>query len=45
MGINFNEEECILVFDGVEIRICEEKAIEIAKRILDYFEEEIPEED
>lgn len=28
MAINFNEEEAILVFNGVEIRICEELAEE-----------------
>lgn len=38
MTVNFNEEEAILVFNGVEIKICEELAVDIAKQILDYFE-------
>ena len=45
MSVNFNEEEAILVFNGVEIRICEELAVDMAKQILDYFEEDVLEED
>lgn len=40
MHINFSEEEAILLFNGVEIRIQEEVATDIAKQILGYFEEE-----
>lgn len=40
MSVNFNEEEVILVFNGVEIRICEELAVDMAKDILNYFEED-----
>lgn len=40
MSINFNEEEAIIVFNGLEIRIQEEQAKELANRILDYFEED-----
>ena len=39
MVVNFEEEETILVFNGVEIRICEELTVDMAKQILDYFEE------
>ena len=40
MSINFNEEEAIIVFDGLEIRIQEEQAKDMAKEILSYFEED-----
>lgn len=39
MIINFNEEEAIITCDGLEIVIQEDEAKELAKRILDYFEE------
>lgn len=41
MGINFNDEEVIIVFDGLAITIQEEQAKELANRILDYFQEDI----
>ncbi len=40
MSVNFNDEEAIIVFDGVEIRIQKERAKDIAKEILSYFEED-----
>lgn len=39
MVVNFNEEEAIITFSGLQIVIQQEEAIEIAKKILDYFEE------
>ena len=40
MNVNFNDEEVIIVFNGLEIRIQEKQAKELANRILDYFNEE-----
>ena len=40
MVVNFNEEEAIISFNGLQIVIQQEEAIDIAERILDYFEEE-----
>ena len=39
MIVNFNEEEAIITYDGLQIVIQEDKAKELAHRILDYFEE------
>lgn len=39
MIVNFNEEEAIITFSGLQIVIQQEEAIDIAKKILDYFEE------
>ncbi len=39
MIINFNEEEVIITFDGLEIAIQEDNAKELANRILEYFDE------
>lgn len=39
MMVNFNEEEAIITYDGLQIVIQEQQAKELAKRILDYFEE------
>lgn len=39
MAINFNEEEVIIVYDGLEIRIQEKQAKELANRILEYFDD------
>jgi len=38
MEINFNEEEVIICFDGLQITIQKDKAIELADKISDYFE-------
>ena len=38
MVINFNDEETIICFDGVQIHISKENSMELAHRILDYFE-------
>ena len=38
MEINFNEEEVIICFDGLQITIQKDKAIELSDRIFDYFE-------
>ncbi len=40
MVVNFNEEEAIISFNGLQIVIQQEEAIDIAEQILDYFEEE-----
>ena len=40
MIINFNEEEAIITYDGLQIAIQKDKAKEVAHIILDYFEEE-----
>lgn len=40
MVVNFNEEEAIITFSGLQIVIQQEEAIDIAKQILDYFEED-----
>ena len=42
MAINFNDEETIICFNGVQIHISKEK---LAHRILDYFEWYEEEED
>lgn len=39
MVVNFNEEEAIITFSGLQIVIQEEEAKVLAKKILDYFEE------
>ena len=39
MTVNFNDEEAIITYDGLQIVIQKDKAIEIANKILDYFEE------
>lgn len=39
MVVNFNEEEAIITFSGLQIVIQQEEAVDIAKKILDYFEE------
>ena len=39
MVVNFNEEEAIITFSGLQIVIQQEEAVNIAKKILDYFEE------
>ena len=41
MIVNFNDEEAIITFSGLQIVIQKEEAVDIAKRILDYFEEGI----
>lgn len=40
MVINFNDEEVIITYDGLQIVIQKEKAKELANAILDYFEED-----
>lgn len=40
MVINFNEEEVIITYDGLQIVIQEDKAKDLANVILDYFEED-----
>lgn len=40
MIINFNEEEVIITYDGLQIVIQEDKAKDLANAILDYFEED-----
>lgn len=40
MVFNFNEEEAIITYDGLQIVIQEDKAKELANAILDYFEED-----
>ena len=37
MTINFNGEETIICFSGVQIHISKENSMELAHRILDYF--------
>lgn len=39
MVINFNDEEVIITYDGLQIVIQKDKAINLAESILDYFEE------
>lgn len=40
MYVNFNEEEAILMLgDGIQLVLQKEQAIELAKDILDYFDE------
>lgn len=38
MEVNFNEEEAIICFDGIHITIQKDKAMNLAHKILDYFE-------
>nr|DAH37188.1 MAG TPA: hypothetical protein [Caudoviricetes sp.] len=45
MAINFNDEETIICFNGVQIHISKENSMELAHRILDYFEWYEEEED
>lgn len=40
MIVNFNDEEAIITFDGLQIVIQEEQAKDLANKILNYFEEE-----
>lgn len=40
MVVNFNEEEAIITYDGLQIVIQKDKAKELAREILDYFEED-----
>lgn len=40
MIVNFNEEEAIITYDGLQIVIQKDKAKELAHAILDYFEED-----
>lgn len=44
MIVNFNEEEAIITYDGLQIVIQKDKAKELANKILDYFEEDIEED-
>lgn len=37
MVINFNDEEAIITYDGLQIVIQEDEAKELANAILDYF--------
>lgn len=45
MVINFNDEETIICFSGVQIHISKENSIELAHEILDFFEWYEEEED
>lgn len=38
MTINFNDEETIICFSGIELHISKEASMKLAHRILDYFE-------
>ena len=40
MIVNFNDEEAIITFDGLQIVIQEDEAKDLANKILDYFEED-----
>lgn len=40
MVVNFNEEEAIITYDGLQIVIQGDKAKELANAILSYFEDE-----
>lgn len=40
MNVNFNDEEAIITFDGLQIVIQEDKAKDLAKQILNYFSED-----
>lgn len=40
MIVNFNDEEAIITYDGLQIIIQEVEAKELARKILDWFEEE-----
>lgn len=40
MIVNFNEEEAIITFSGLQIVIQEDEAKDLANKILNYFEEE-----
>lgn len=39
MVVNFNEDEAIITFSGLQIVIQQEEAVDIAEQILDYFED------
>lgn len=45
MIVNFNDEEAIITYDGLQIVIQKDKAIKLANEILDYFEEDVGGED
>lgn len=38
MIVNFNEEEAIITYEGLQIVIQKNKALDLAHRILDEFE-------
>lgn len=38
MIVNFNDEEAIITYDGLQIVIQKDKAMDLAHKILDYFE-------
>jgi len=37
MIVNFNEEEAIITYDGLQIHISKDNAWELANRIYEYF--------
>lgn len=39
MGINFEEEYCTIVFDGINIQIDREMILDIAKKAQDFYED------
>lgn len=45
IAINFTDEEIIICFNGFQIHISKENSMELAHRILDYFEWYKEEED
>ena len=45
MIVNFNDEEAIITYDGLQIVIQKEEAMKLANKILDYFEWYEEEED
>lgn len=45
IAINFNDEETIICFSGVQIHISKENSMLLAHKILDYFEWYEEEED
>lgn len=40
MVVNFNEDEAIITFGGLQIVIQQKEAVDIAEQILDYFKDE-----
>ena len=40
MIVNFNDEEAIITYDGLQIVIQKDKAKELANAVLGYFEDE-----
>ena len=38
MIVNFNEDEAIITYDGLQIHISKSKALDLAHRITEYFE-------